>query len=220
MFPIREKEIKDLISRLSADSFDNVSKFTRSIKGSKKIQNSKSRGDYASMNKKLMEVDWVDLFRTKDTNECYEYFVGKYNEMCQKFIPDKTKKINKDPQWLHLELKKRIRNKNKMWNKLLANRFRNKYLVDEYKRTKKMLDNEIRISIREYEKDLCMKAKNNPKLLFSYVKRRQFVKERIRTLQDKDGKVKEELNEICQVLNEQFKSVFVHENPNNIPILE
>ncbi|RNA43375.1 hypothetical protein BpHYR1_053108 [Brachionus plicatilis] len=73
-----------------------------------------------------------------------------------------------------------------MWNKPLANRFRNKSFIDEYKRTKKMLNNEIRISIREYEKDLYMKAKNNPKLLFSNVKRRQFVKERIRTLQDKD----------------------------------
>ncbi|XP_047124215.1 uncharacterized protein LOC124806950 [Hydra vulgaris] len=79
------------------------------------------------------------------------------------------------------------------------------------------LKKQIKRSSGEYEMDLVKRAKLAPKLLFSYVNRRQNIKTQIRAIKNKKDQVTTEISDISDILNRQFQSVFVNDNDQPIP---
>nr|XP_047129410.1 uncharacterized protein LOC124809381 [Hydra vulgaris] len=76
---------------------------------------------------------------------------------------------------------------------------------------------QIKRSTREYETDLVKRAKLAPKLLFSYVNRKQNIKTQIRAIKNKKDQVTTEISDISDIFNKQFQSVFVNDNDQPIP---
>nr|XP_047141457.1 uncharacterized protein LOC124816346 [Hydra vulgaris] len=76
---------------------------------------------------------------------------------------------------------------------------------------------QIKRSTREYETDLVKRAKLAPKLLFSYVNRKQNIKTQIRAIKNKKDQVTIEISDISDILNKLFQSVFVNDNDQPIP---
>jgi phosphopantetheine adenylyltransferase len=61
-------------------------------------------------------------------------------------------------------------------------------LVKEYERLKKTCDREVKGAVRDYEKNIANNAKNNPKMVYSYMNSKKAVKDSIRALNDETGK--------------------------------
>jgi hypothetical protein len=61
--------------------------------------------------------------------------------------------------------------------------------------------------------NLSQMAKSDPKAIYSYVRSKQVVKENVRAFKDKNGELVTERCQIAEILNKQFKTVFVLE-PN------
>ena len=62
------------------------------------------------------------------------------------------------------------------------------------------------------KKNLANNAKNNPKMVYSYINSKKTVKDNIRALNDETGKRVEDPGENVKILNNQFKSVFEKDN--------
>ncbi|RMZ99857.1 RNA-directed DNA polymerase from mobile element jockey-like [Brachionus plicatilis] len=64
-------------------------------------------------------------------------------------------------------------------------------------------------NISAYELRLASNSSKNPKVLYSNMKSKQKVSERIGSLTKKDGSTTTDRCEIAEILNEQFESVFL-----------
>ena len=69
----------------------------------------------------------------------------------------------------------------------------------------------------QFEKELGERAKKDPKLIHCYIRNKLEVKEQIRVLKDKEGKLVADSKEIAEMLNAQFKSVFSQETLEPLP---
>ena len=78
----------------------------------------------------------------------------------------------------------------------------------------------IKKKIYEFETNVASEAKNNPKILFSYVKSKQVVKDQIRLLHSKDGNALTEMQDIANELNNHFSSVFAADTDSTNPRLQ
>ena len=85
---------------------------------------------------------------------------------------------------------------------------RNTELKRSYTTISKKVKKIIEVCSREFEKDLVVIAKRNPKLLFSYIKLRSKGNEVIRSLELSNGDITCESQEILNFLNDYFFQVF------------
>ncbi|XP_065683371.1 uncharacterized protein LOC136096138 [Hydra vulgaris] len=167
------------------------------------------------MNKYLKQVNWVEHFYNKSACECYELFLHTYNESCRLFIPILNNKKKNSQPWLDAKVKKAIKIKHSMFYLNL-----HRQSQESRKAFNKMCANvkkQIKRSTREYEMDLVKRAKLAPKLLFSYVNRKQNIKTQIRAIKNKKDQVTTEISDISDILVRQFQSVFVNDNDRPIP---
>ena len=74
-----------------------------------------NKGDYNEIRSALNEINWDTVFDSKGTLECYEYFNDKINELIDRYIPQKKRKIKQKCLWLNRSVKKVIRKRNKKW---------------------------------------------------------------------------------------------------------
>ena len=73
------------------------------------------------------------------------------------------------------------------------------------------LRQKIKTSKNNYEQELAKRSKNDPKLVYKYVKRQQNVNEQVRALVDRVGHLVTDRKLVADILNDQYKSVFVDE---------
>jgi len=85
------------------------------------------------------------------------------------------------------ELKLLIRQRHVVWYKLRCQKTSG--LKSEYTRLSKVVKREKNKLVREYENKIAMKSKHDPKLIYSYVKSKQGVKDQVRALIDSSGQL-------------------------------
>jgi len=78
-------------------------------------------------------------------------------------------------------------------------------LAREYEKIKKTCENQVKGAVRDYEKSIANNAKNNPKMVYSYIISKKAVKDNRRAINDETGKRVEDPGEIVKILNNQFK---------------
>jgi hypothetical protein len=172
------------------------------------------KGDYKKLSEFLDTHDWVSKFRDKDVHYCYGEFLRVYNEGCEKFIPkvDISGNLKTKPKWLTRGIKNNMRKRLNLWHANKRTNGRDFSLVREYEKLKKNCESEVKGAVRDYEKNIANNAKNNPKMVYSYMNSKKAVKDSIRALNDEKGKRVEDPGEIVKILNTQFKSVFEKDN--------
>ena len=77
-------------------------------------------------------------------------------------------------------------------------------------------------AVEAYECTLSVRAKRDPKLIFSFARNKQCVKDQVRAVV-KSGELVTDRESVAEVLNEQFKSVFVvkaQPQPGDLPSFE
>ena len=176
------------------------------------------KGKYKEMNLYLSSINWPHLFMGKTINEVYEIFLIIVLDACEMYIPRVNYGLKKNKcDWINKDIKALIRKK---WNLWYYNRSigwkcceKNKQYRDLCNKVKQV----VKFAKIEFEKNIALKAKKNPKLLFKYAKKKQKVKGFIRALKNSNGDLINDNGEIVNILNEQFQSVFVKESQDFLP---
>eukprot|EP00061_Rhincodon_typus_P001467 g14874.t1 len=83
--------------------------------------------------------------------------------------------------------------------------------LEVHKVARKELKNGLRRARREYEKTLASTIKENPKAFYAYVRSKRMARVRVGPVRDSGGNLCMEPEEVGEILNEHFASVFTSE---------
>jgi len=178
-------------------------------------------GDYVGMKLFFGCKNWAEIFEEVNVGVCYKKFLGIYNEACDKFIPKIRVNPNHKPKppWLTREIREMMRQKCNLWHSFVSGGRRNEVLHEEYKVQCKLVKSSISRSISSFELELAKNSVKNPKGLFTYINKKQKMKESIRSLNDLSGASTTDKAEMAEIISNQFASVFSMDDGNE-PIFE
>jgi hypothetical protein len=171
------------------------------------------RGDYSAIDKWFKGIDWHSFLANKSVGDAFKLFLAEYRKACERHIPVLSPRNSRQPPWVTERIIFLSKMKKSLWHSNQRLGWKCVSLVKEYKSTRNLLKKEIKCAIRGFELNLA-KDKSNPKRLFSYVNHKQKVKTNINAIVDNYGTTRVESNEIANVLNDQFSSVFVVDDPS------
>ena len=245
--PTRDKNTLDLIFTNEMELFSNceISKsglsdhhfieFTTTIKTdnvNEDENNNKKNGGLRELNffsnkinwdeiiNEIINIDWKELLKNKNTHECTEILNKIINELCLKFIPPRGKKSGKRniPR-----VRKKLIGRLKMLRRKLRKSIcekRIEELNEKIVETDKLIIEARRVEKLEKEAAIVDSIPKNPKLLFSYTKKENNRREEVGPF-EKNGEYIHLASEICKTLLEEYKSQFTEAlKNNNVNILE
>jgi hypothetical protein len=165
-------------------------------------------GKYEDMSRDLREMNWREIFDSKELDCCYDLFLKIYHELCDKYVPLRGKNTKNSPLWFNRQLKSLIKAKHKLWYRWKGSKagtIENERRKTAYELICKEVEIKIRLVVSDFEKGLAVKAKRDPKLIYAYSKSKQKVKEHIRAIVDSTGQMLTDSKLIDDALNSQFK---------------
>jgi hypothetical protein len=167
----------------------------------------------------LGEVQWEEEIRGKTVQDMMDLVIQKCQEAEERFIPTvkgKNKKEYNNP-WFNRQCQEAKMASRREWRKYRRQRTEDNR--SRYNRARNDYINIRRTSERDYENDIAIKAKKQPKLLHSHIRRKMSVNDQVTRLRKTEGAYTESDKEICEALNASFHGVFTTE-PEQLPLLE
>ena len=174
------------------------------------------KADYPTISSELSKVHWDTLLNEQSINANWNTFKSVILAISGKYTP-KVKKISvsNKPTWWSTQISKAVRDK--------------QHLFSQYKYTRSVADyasyavkrNQVKSMTSSakarHDKILIQNLTTNPKALYGYVWDKNKVKTSIGQLEKLDGSLTNGENEVVEVLNDFFQSVFTKEDPSSIP---
>ena len=180
-----------------------------------------NKSNWEEIRENLVHVDWSTMDSLNVDEMCNE-FEKTLITICEKSTP-KHKTGNKSKNDIPSDRRRLIKLKSNLNHKINYSKYIRPDKKKEEKLTTKKKEVEVKIkqSIEEeaYRKEVKMLAqiRTNPKVLYSYSKRKNKTKSKIGPLEGKDGKLNEDPVKIANILQEQYKSAFSDPDTNPIP---
>ena len=163
-----------------------------------------ARANFEGLRDIFGRTDWKAIKNGKTTQEKYEIFLMKYREGVERYVL-KYKIRNSKHMWCNARCADAKRVKDRAWRKLKkqrneTNRERYNEARNEYVRIRR----EEQIA---FEKDVVEKCGDEPKLFYKYVNGKVKCKETLDKI-IKGGKTYQTAEELSEIMNESFKSIF------------
>ena len=166
-----------------------------------------AKANFAELREFYGKVDWKESMKEGTVQEKYDIFLKKYREGVKKHVPIYREKGNKQ-MWYNARCADAKRKKDNAWRKL--KRHRSTINRERYKRERNRYVVIRREEERKFEKDIVEKCIDEPKLFYKYINGRIKSSETIVKL-EREGKVYENTEEMCEIMNESFRTVFNRE---------
>jgi hypothetical protein len=184
-------------------------------------QNSKSfnrldwkRADFNAIRTVLREINWEQKLNGT-VEQDWESFKNKLHECVAKFVPLRRIPKNQKPKWLSREIVKLLRRKRAAWKDYRL------YGTHEHSERYKKVEKEVKVKIkkakRKLERELARGEDKNNRKFATYIKSKTKAKTTIGPLKDNNGKITHDNQEMANILNSFFATVFTRENRNNVP---
>lgn len=170
------------------------------------------------MNRGFQVCNLVESLSHKTCIEdCYSTFISTYNSHCASYIPPRKQLGKTRTPWMTPEIRKLSRRKFRLLISIKISNGTETNNIERYKFLCKQIERETRAAIVNYEIQLALKAKSDPKLIYSYVNRRVPV-DSVSALHDQYGQLATDKKEISEILNNYFASVFTDpSSPSSFP---
>ncbi|XP_065679099.1 uncharacterized protein LOC101234374 [Hydra vulgaris] len=176
------------------------------------------KSNFVKISEYFNNINWQMEFNGHNTDDCYNIFLNHYEAACKNYVPvTNLKWIRRRSEWMNDDIKNKIKAKNKLWFRCRANGYKNLKLVNEYKACNIQLKKLIYKARCEFELDLAIKSKHNPKILFKYVNSKQNVRTTITALKGINDDTITNPIEIANRLNNHFQSVFNKNEDDELP---
>jgi len=176
------------------------------------------RGDYSRLNSLLEDVEWEEEMERMNYNQAWDYFEGTYSKLIEECIPKNKSGTKKKNKYLTREAMKCKRKKYQQWKKFTDSQDYLDYA--RFARARNSLRGLTRTLGKAFEHDLVKKLKKNPKAFWSYANSRLKTRTRIDELEREDGTRACTSEDVVEVLNQFFSSVFTQEDLSTIPTLD
>ena len=159
----------------------------------------------------LSEHNWDQLYETTDPNEALDKFYDIYNKAFNQSFPIKTlsRKCAKDKDWITKDLKKRINEKNKLFQEKTINP--TPHSIELYKTVRNQVAIELDKAEKQYYSDKFNSGKNSLKALWdiagSIINPNKLRKHTVIKSIKYKGKITTDKNEIAESMNKFFSTI-------------
>ena len=172
------------------------------------------KGNYAEIQKGLLEIDWNQRWKDKSLNEMWEDLSQLIMEQVALHIPLKKPYVKRKER-LSKRTYRLIKKRSKAWKRYgLYQSGRN---WNEYKK----LRNEVNQSIRREEKlnrkRILKSFKGQPKRFYGFMRNLQSVKDQVTVLKKQNGQMTTSDQEVADLFSGHFKEVYTAEDLSNVP---
>lgn len=178
------------------------------------------RANFANLRNEIKAINWDLMLENKNINEMWSTFKAILENGIAADIPFKKRRTGlKKNSWMTKELMTEIGKRDKLYKKSKMNTNTN---VDEqlFKIQRRKCKKLLRTTVREYEKGIAQRCKENPREFFGYVGKRKKVKTSIGPLTDHEGNHLVADKEMAGHLNNYFKTVFLNKETSKVPAPE
>ena len=186
------------------------------------------KADYASMKQHARSLDWKKHNDEKTVESLWQQFKSTLLQLRNQFVPLKEtgkpfwKKKGKIP--ISQDLQNLIHEKKRLHRKFLrstpSNLQENRV---NYIQMRNNVNRRMKQERRNYERDICKKSKENPKIFWSHVRSKLTsvcgVSPLLESVDDKCS-LRYDDRDKANILQKQFSSVFTHEPEGIIPRFE
>ena len=177
------------------------------------------KGDYNTMNDKLKEIDWEDLFLDGNVDDLWSRFADILLNLSRKHIPEsKSKPKDFNTPWMDVNTLKSVRRKNTLLKKYKY--CKNLESWGKYIEAGNESANLVKKAKFIYEKNIASKAKDDTKIFWRFVQSKTKVKVNLQCLLDNNGVIVTNDREKAELLNSFFYSVFNKEEEQSMPEFE
>ena len=172
-------------------------------------------GRYRKMRTYLKEVKWTEELNKGPTIEAKWNIFKRYLETAvNKFVPTKTRKKKRQPQWWNKEIDRTRKQKIRWWNQYKNTKSDADYRL--YKSALNRNNKEVRKAKMMLEKKLANNIKSDPKAYYKYVRSKTEAKEKVGPLKENGVTITDD-KKSAELLNQYFASVFTIEETSYIP---
>ena len=180
--------------------------------------NAKMRPNYNKANllemREMMRRDWREETDGKDVEEIWSLLKKSLNSAVELHVPMKKSKRTDEPKWLDSEVKRKISDKRKAWDKWKrTGRVTEKAAYSKAERECKKC---IRNKKNAFERNIAKNRNVNPKMFYSYVNSAKQNRSRIGPLKNDDGEFVIKAKDQAETMSSFFSSVFTRSD-DNIP---
>ena len=172
------------------------------------------KADIQGITRYFEDINWKDLFRNCNIEEAWSLFREKYDKAVEIFVPERVNFQKKSP-WMKSYVKKAIRKKRKLWSIYKqTGRYRH---YESFLQQRNRIDAIIKDAQKNYEKMLVKSFKQEPKRLYSYIRSRVKDNTGVTQLEKDGGELTKDNEDIANILNQYFTSVFTNEPAGPLP---
>ena len=174
------------------------------------------KANYERLRTILSETDWSLLSSETSINESWLKFTNILNNAIDSCIPTSKRRSqnNSKPKWWNHQIKERLSQKNRAHRKYKQTQTETDKIT--YERLRRDTKKLIRQSKKDLETHIATSIKSNPKEFYSYVRKKKVITSNIGPLQHENGDYVDKDDEMAEMLNNYFASVFTVENTTGI----
>lgn len=175
------------------------------------------KGNYEQIKVDIESINWQETMLHMNTEQAWNYFTTKMNESLDKNIPLMKPTNQNQPAWMTRDLLRTVRKKRRKWKQFkLTGDLRH---FEQYKDLEIAVKKSVKVAKKKYEKKIANNKKD--KRAFNlYIKNGSSVKDSIGPLKTTTGDITNNENEMAEILNTYFSSVFTKETGDETPSTE
>lgn len=175
-----------------------------------------NRADFPSMRQELSLVDWSNVLKG-NVNEQWTSFASVLNNVISRFVPVRkncSSNADKKAPWMTYKAVKLVNKKHKLYKKYKCPRH------PAYAKVAREAQIEMRRAKRSFEKKLAMNIDSDRKSFYAYVRNRSRVKPSVGPLSNDSDDTLVQGQDMAELFNEYFVSVFTVEDTAHVPTAE
>ena len=172
------------------------------------------KADLAGLSAEVVKVVWQAEFTNRDVDNSWNRFKTVLHDLQDKFIPKRIRRSQTKPIWMSPNTLRIVRKKRRLWKVYTQSKDYAEYLA--YKEIEKTAQKAIRKAKRKFEKNLAKQARKKPKDFYRYLKSKSSNRSTVGPLDNGDSVTSDD-EEMANLLNDFFGSVFTREDTSSIP---
>ena len=167
------------------------------------------KADVKTMKRLFKEKKWFENGSTLNAEEMLEEVMRTYEEVVSITVPKIQPKEKGKKVWFNERCRRAKNERDKKWRRM--RRRRTNGTIEEYHKARNNYTKIRREEEANYEKNIVDKYDSDPKLFYKFINGKTKIKSAIQRLKV-DGKIIEDEKDMAQILNDNFKSVFVKDS--------
>ena len=204
----------ELTTTIKTENVSENENIKKSKGGLRQLNFFSNKVKWDEIKREILNINWGDLLKEKDTYECTTILNKMINEICFRYIPARGRNSGKRniPK-----VRKKLLGRLKMIRRKLRkalDKERINELNERILETERLIVDARRAERIEKEIAIVNSLSKNPKLLFSYSKKENNRRKEIGPFEI-DGEYVMKGSEICKLLVKEYKSQFTEATINN-----